>query len=68
MIIEQLDEQLPNIILDRHEFRGDQTIVISREQFLDAMAIIYREGFQLLLDITAVDGSSGTLASMWSIT
>jgi NADH/F420H2 dehydrogenase subunit C len=55
MIIEHIDEQLPGLILDRHAFRGDQTIVIARDRFEEGMALIYAEGFQLLLDITAVD-------------
>ncbi len=55
MIIEHIDEQLPNVILDRHAFRGDQTIVIPKERFEDVLGLVYREGFQLLLDITAVD-------------
>jgi NADH-quinone oxidoreductase subunit C len=55
MIIEHIDEHLPEAILDRHAFRGDQTLVIAREAFLDVMALVYDEGFQLLLDITAVD-------------
>jgi NADH/F420H2 dehydrogenase subunit C len=55
MIIEHIDEQLPNAILDRHAFRGDQTIVVSKDRFLELIDFIYREGFQMLLDITAVD-------------
>lgn len=55
MIIEHLDEQLPGLILDRHAFRGDQTIVVARDRFEEAIAFIYAEGFQLLLDITGVD-------------
>jgi NADH-quinone oxidoreductase subunit C len=55
MIIEHIDEQLPNVILDRHAFRGDQTIVVPPERFEEVAALVYREGFQLLLDITAVD-------------
>jgi NADH-quinone oxidoreductase subunit C len=55
MIIEHIDEQLPSAILDRHAFRGDQTLVIDRACFEDVMNLVYMEGFQLLLDITAVD-------------
>jgi len=55
MILEHIDEQLPGAILDRHAFRGDQTIVVPLERFLEVTDLVYREGFQLLLDITAVD-------------
>lgn len=55
MIIEHLDEHLPGAILDRHAFRGDQTIVIARERLEETMGFVYQEGFQQLLDITAVD-------------
>jgi NADH/F420H2 dehydrogenase subunit C len=55
MILEHIDATLPAVILDRHTFRGDQTIVIANERLEDVMALIYREGFQQLLDVTAVD-------------
>ncbi|HWQ08852.1 MAG TPA: NADH-quinone oxidoreductase subunit C, partial [Holophaga sp.] len=55
MILEHLDEHLPGLILDRHDFRGDQTVVLAQERLEEAMAFLYAEGFQLLLDITAVD-------------
>ena len=55
MIIEHIDEQFPKAILDRHAFRGDQTVVVGPEHFEEVVALAYREGFQLLLDITAVD-------------
>ena len=55
MIFEHIETQVPDAILDRHAFRGDQTLVISCERFEEVMNLVYREGFQLLLDITAVD-------------
>jgi len=55
MILEHIDEQLPGTILDRHAFRGDQTIVVSREHFSEVADLVYATGFQMLLDITAVD-------------
>ena len=55
MIIEHIDAQLPNVILDRHAFRGDQTIVVAPEQFEAVIALVFREGFQQLMDITGVD-------------
>jgi len=55
MILEHIDEQLPGAILDRHAFRGDQTIVLPLERFAAVVDLIYNDGFQMLLDITAVD-------------
>jgi len=55
MVIDHIHEQLPGAILDHHAFRGDETLVISRERFEEVMGLLYGEGFQLLVDITAVD-------------
>jgi len=55
MIIEHIDAQLPGAVTDRHAFRGDQTIVVAKENLLALVDLLYREGFQLLVDITAVD-------------
>ena len=55
MIIEHIDAQLPGTVTDRHAFRGDQTIVIAKENLLAVVDLLHREGFQMLVDITAVD-------------
>lgn len=55
MIIEHIDAELPGTITDRHDFRGDHTIVIARENLLTVVDLLHKEGFQLLVDITAVD-------------
>jgi len=55
MVIERIEAQLPGAILDRHAFRGDQTIVVEQARFLQVVDCIFAEGFQLLLDVTAVD-------------
>lgn len=55
MITEHIDAQLPEAITDRHDFRGDQTIVIGTAALLPVVDLLYREGFQFLVDITAVD-------------
>ncbi len=55
MVIEQIDEKLPGVILDRHDFRGDGTIVVGRESLLTVADFLHDEGFQFLVDITAVD-------------
>jgi NADH-quinone oxidoreductase subunit C len=56
MVIERIDDKLPGAILDRHAFRGDQTIVVDRERFLEVVDFLFGEGFQQLIDVTAVDG------------
>jgi len=55
MVIERIEVQVPGAIQDRHAFRGDQTIVVARAGFPAVVDCIFREGFQLLLDVTAVD-------------
>ena len=54
-MIEQIEEQLPGAITDSHSFRGDLTIVVAKERFLDVVDLIFKDGYQLLVDITAVD-------------
>ena len=55
MVIEQIEAQLPGVILDRHAFRGDATIVVAADRLLEVVDCSFREGFQLLVDVTAVD-------------
>jgi len=55
MVIERIDEQMPGVILDRHAFRGDQTILVDRDRLLEVVDLIFAEGFQLLVDVTAMD-------------
>ena len=55
MITEHIDALLPDAITDRHDFRGDQTIVIGAASLLPVVDLLHREGFQFLVDITAVD-------------
>jgi NADH-quinone oxidoreductase subunit C len=55
MVIEHIDAQVPGAIVDRHTFRGDQTIVVAKTAFPAVVDLLYREGFQMLVDITAVD-------------
>jgi NADH-quinone oxidoreductase subunit C len=55
MILELLDEKLPGAIADRHDFRGDHTIVVMKERFLEVVDAIHAQGFQFLVDVTAVD-------------
>ncbi|WP_306590518.1 NADH-quinone oxidoreductase subunit C [Geothrix sp. 21YS21S-4] len=55
MIIEHIDAQLPGAVADRHAFRGDQTVVVAKDRLLSLVELLHREGFQMLVDITAVD-------------
>lgn len=55
MVIEHMDEQLPGVIQDRHDFRGDHTVVVAADRLLEVVAFLHAEGFQMLVDITAVD-------------
>jgi NADH-quinone oxidoreductase subunit C len=55
MVIEQIETQIPGAIADRHDFRGDQTIVVPKDHFLAVVNLLHREGFQFLMDLTAVD-------------
>lgn len=55
MIIERIEELLPGAILDHHDFRGDLTVVVDRGRLLEVVDALFAEGFQMLLDVTAVD-------------
>ena len=55
MILEHLDQQFPGLIQDRHDFRGDATAVVPKERLLEAADFLFGEGFQMLVDVTAVD-------------
>jgi len=55
MILEHIDTLFPGLIIDRHDFRGDQTIVVEKENFMALVELLHHDGFQFLVDITAVD-------------
>nr|WP_320133127.1 NADH-quinone oxidoreductase subunit C [uncultured Holophaga sp.] len=55
MIIERLEALLPGVVLDRHAFRGDLTAVVAPERLPEVIDALHAEGFQQLLDVTAVD-------------
>src|SRR5689334_22789201 len=55
MVIEHIEEQLPGAVAERHDFRGDQTILVGKDRFLDVVDLLCKEGFQMLVDLTAVD-------------
>jgi NADH-quinone oxidoreductase subunit C len=55
MVIELIEAQFPGAILERHAFRGDATLTVEQSRFLAVVDLIFKEGFQLLLDVTAVD-------------
>ncbi len=51
VIVEHLKDQ----VLEHHDFRGDQTIVVAKANYLPVVDQLFKEGFQLLVDVTAVD-------------
>jgi len=55
VILDRIDTAMPGAITDRHDFRGDLTIVVGPQRYLDAVRFIHGEGFRMLMDITAVD-------------
>ncbi len=55
MVIEHIDEQIPGAIIERHDFRGDATLVVEKDRFLEVVDLLFAEGFQFLVDVTAVD-------------
>lgn len=55
MIIERIEEAMPGLVLDHHAFRGDCTAVVLAERLPELAAFLFEEGFQQLLDVTAVD-------------
>jgi len=55
MIIGRIEEAKPGLVLDHHAFRGDSTAVALPERLLELAAFLFEEGFQQLLDVTAVD-------------
>jgi NADH-quinone oxidoreductase subunit C len=57
-IILYLQQSLGGRILDSHAFRGDETIVITREGLLEVFRLLKEDpklDFNFLTDITAVD-------------
>ena len=54
-----LKKKFPNAVLDSHSHRSDETVVIERD-YLDTVCRFLRDdsrcAFEIMLDITAVDG------------
>ena len=55
MVTEHIEQQLPGAVTDKHDFRGDHTIVVAKARFLEVVDLLFKEGFQFLVDVTAVD-------------
>lgn len=55
MILERINDQLAGAVTDQHDFRGDATAVVAKERYLELVDFLFREGFQQLMDLTAVD-------------
>lgn len=55
-LIFKLKEKFGSLIIDSHNFRGDETVVIRREGVIEVFGFLKSElGFEFLMDITAVD-------------
>jgi NADH-quinone oxidoreductase subunit C len=54
-VIDRIHDALPGMILDSHSFRGDTTIVVEKERLPELADFLFEEGFQQLMDVTAVD-------------
>lgn len=48
-------DQIQEMVLEHHDFRGDHTVVVAKDQYLAAVDRLFQEGFQMLVDLTAVD-------------
>lgn len=55
MILDRLQDELPGAVLDRHDFRGDLTAVVAKDRYLEVVDHLFKDGFQQLMDLTAVD-------------
>ncbi|HTL98087.1 MAG TPA: NADH-quinone oxidoreductase subunit C [Holophagaceae bacterium] len=55
MILERLQEQVPGAVTDHHDFRGDLTAVVAKDHYLAVVDALFADGFQQLVDLTAVD-------------
>lgn len=55
-LIDSLRSKFPDDVLAAHDFRGDETVTVRREALPAAAAFLRDElGFDLLMDLTAVD-------------
>ena len=55
MIVERIEESMPGAVLGHNRFRGDLTVEVSPEGYPDVVKFIFGEGYQLMIDLTAVD-------------
>ena len=56
---EKLKEKWPDVVLEIHDYRGDETVVIKREALLNLAHFIKEDpafDMKVLMDLTAVDG------------
>ena len=56
---ERLKKIYPESVIETHDHRGDETVVLKRESFLEIMRFLKNDSeFQMnvLMDATAVDG------------
>lgn len=55
MILERLSELVPGAVVDSHDFRGDVTAVVAKDHYLAVVDALFKDGYQQLVDLTAVD-------------
>ena len=57
-LIDKIKSKYTNIIIDSHDFRGDQTITVKKENTLELFKFLRDDpelNFKFLMDLTAVD-------------
>lgn len=55
-LIEKVKERFRESVIESHDFRGDETVVIKREGMLNIFSFLRDElNFEFLMDVTAVD-------------
>jgi NADH-quinone oxidoreductase subunit C len=57
-IMDKIDARFGGKVLDRHAFRGDQTVVVEKDCILELLKFLRDEpslAFDFLMDLTAVD-------------
>ncbi len=55
-LIEKLKKKFSDSIVDTHNFRGDETVIIRRDRMIDFFSYLKNElQFEFLMDVTAVD-------------
>ena len=55
-LLDTVKNKFPDAVLDTHDFRGDETVIIQKASLKEAAAFLKEDlGFDFLMDLTAVD-------------